>query len=80
MGLYPDLLPGYEPVSNGGKFHQDWGTIPAEKGLTLPEMIDAAKAGNLKALYVVGANPVGLSRNRSFRLCPTPSSSCRTCS
>ena len=59
MGLYPDLLPGYEPLSNAGRFRPDWGTIPAEKGLTLPEMIDAAKNGKLKALYVVGSNPVG---------------------
>jgi NADH-quinone oxidoreductase subunit G len=27
--------------------------------MTVPEMFDAAKAGELKALYVVGANPVG---------------------
>jgi len=59
MGLYPDLLPGYEPVSSADKFHQEWGKLPSEKGLTLPEMMDAAKAGKLKALYVVGSNPVG---------------------
>jgi len=59
MGLYPDLLPGYEPVANGGKFNQEWGLLPAEKGLSLPEMVEAAKAGKLKALYVVGSNPVG---------------------
>ena len=58
MGLYPDLLPGYEPVSSAAKFQQEWGKLPAEKGLTLPEMMDAAKAGKLKALYVVGANPI----------------------
>ncbi len=61
MGLYPDLLPGYEPIANSGKFHQEWGDLPTEKGLSLPEMIDAAKAGKLKALYVVGSNPVGRS-------------------
>jgi len=55
MGLYPDLLPGYEPVS-GGKFSAEWGSLPSEKGLTLPEMMEA---GKLKALYVVGSNPVG---------------------
>ena len=59
LGLYPDLLPGYEPVAAGGKFHAEWGQLPAEKGLTLPEMMEAAKAGKLKALYVVGSNPVG---------------------
>jgi NADH-quinone oxidoreductase subunit G len=59
MGLYPDLLPGYHRVSDTGKFHQEWGHVPSAAGMTLPEMIDAAKAGKLKALYVVGANPVG---------------------
>ncbi|HEX3602008.1 MAG TPA: molybdopterin-dependent oxidoreductase [Lacipirellulaceae bacterium] len=59
MGLYPDLLPGYEPAASASKFAQEWGTLPAEKGLTLPEMIDVAQTRKLKALYVVGANPVG---------------------
>jgi NADH-quinone oxidoreductase subunit G len=59
MGLYPDLLPGYEPVASTTKFKEEWGSLPPEKGLTLPEMIEAAKAGSLKALYVVGSNPVG---------------------
>jgi NADH-quinone oxidoreductase subunit G len=59
MGLYPDLLPGYEPVTGTDKFQKEWGNLPAGKGLSLPEMFDAAKAGKLKALYVVGSNPVG---------------------
>ena len=61
MGLYPDLLPGYEPHDSASKFHQEWGELPTQKGLALPEMIEAAKAGKLKALYVVGSNPVGRS-------------------
>ena len=59
MGLYPDLLPGYHPVASTGKFHQEWGSVPSEKGLSLPEMVDAAKSGKLRTLYVVGSNPVG---------------------
>ena len=59
MGLYPDLLPGYHPVSEKGKFHDEWGAVPSTPGLTLPEMADAAKDGRLKALYVVGSNPIG---------------------
>ncbi|HEX7892616.1 MAG TPA: NADH-quinone oxidoreductase subunit NuoG, partial [Terriglobales bacterium] len=59
MGLYPDLLPGYFPVSDGTKFHQEWGSVPKTSGLGLPQMLDAAKSGSLKGLYVVGANPVG---------------------
>jgi NADH-quinone oxidoreductase subunit G len=59
MGLYPDLLPGYLPVAESARFQQEWGALPSEKGLSLPEMMVAAKAGKLKALYVVGSNPVG---------------------
>src|SRR6266850_115784 len=60
MGLYPDLLPGYHSISDIGTFHQEWGgEIPRTTGLTLPEMIESAKAGKLKAFYVVGSNPVG---------------------
>jgi NADH-quinone oxidoreductase subunit G len=59
MGLYPDLLPGYHRAADTGKFHTEWGGVPSQPGLTLPQMVDTAKAGNLKAFYVVGANPLG---------------------
>ncbi len=59
MGLYPDLLPGYHRVADTSPFHEEWDGVPREKGLTLPEMVEHAKAGQLKGLYVVGANPVG---------------------
>jgi NADH-quinone oxidoreductase subunit G len=59
MGLYPDMLPGYAPVSSATKFHTDWlDAIPPTAGLNLLQMVDAAKEGNLKALYVVGSNPI----------------------
>jgi len=59
MGLYPDLLPGYHLVAGSSEFHREWGEIPQGAGLDLPDMVDAAKSGKLKALYVVGSNPVG---------------------
>jgi NADH-quinone oxidoreductase subunit G len=59
MGVYPDLLPGYHPVADSGKFHEEWGGVPQAPGLTLQEMVESARSGKLKALYVVGANPVG---------------------
>jgi NADH-quinone oxidoreductase subunit G len=59
MGLYPDLLPGYFPVSGTNKFRDDWGGLPDAPGLNIPQMFDAAKSSKLKALFVVGANPVG---------------------
>jgi NADH-quinone oxidoreductase subunit G len=59
MGLYPDLLPGYVPVAENTKFHAEWDSdLPSKPGMTLPQMAAAAKEGKLKALYVVGANPV----------------------
>jgi NADH-quinone oxidoreductase subunit G len=59
MGLYPDLLPGYHRVAGSTTFHQEWGDIPQAAGLDLPGMVDAAKNGKIKALYVVGSNPIG---------------------
>jgi NADH-quinone oxidoreductase subunit G len=59
MGLYPDLLPGYEPLAETASFQEEWGKLPTEKGLSLPEMVESAKNDKLKALYVVGSNPVG---------------------
>jgi len=58
MGLYPDLLPGYHPTAGNTDFHKEW-AIPQTTGLDLPGMVEAGKAGKLKALYVVGSNPVG---------------------
>jgi NADH-quinone oxidoreductase chain G len=58
MGLYPDLLPGYHPISGNSEFHKEWGGIPQAAGLDLPGMIEAGKTGKLKALYVVGSNPI----------------------
>ena len=59
MGLYPDLLPGYQPASSIGRFDEEWGALPQAAGLDFAGMVEAGKAGRLKALYVVGSNPVG---------------------
>jgi NADH-quinone oxidoreductase subunit G len=59
MGLYPDLLPGYHLTTGSSEFHKEWPHIPQTAGLDLPGMVEAAKAGTLKALYVVGSNPIG---------------------
>ncbi|MBZ5520935.1 MAG: NADH-quinone oxidoreductase subunit NuoG [Acidobacteriia bacterium] len=58
MGLYPDLLPGYVATATPGKFGEEWGALPKEKGLSLSEMIEGAKQGRVAALYIVGSNPV----------------------
>ncbi len=56
MGLFPDLLPGYVPVTAPGPF-AEYPNLPAAPGKTLPQMLDVANGG-LGALLVVGANPV----------------------
>lgn len=62
VGCVPDMLPGGRPVSIfdfTGKYETAWkGSIPAEEGLTLLEIIDGAKAKKVKGLYVMGENPV----------------------
>jgi len=58
MGLCPDLLPGYVSISGRTKFHDEWSTLSHDPGMGLLQMVDAAKHDQLKALYVVGANPI----------------------
>jgi NADH-quinone oxidoreductase subunit G len=57
MGLFPDLLPGYVPVTAPGAFAEYRG-IPQTPGKALPEIFEAAAKGELGALLVVGADPV----------------------
>src|SRR5260370_40576051 len=63
MGVLPDRLPGYAYVGNPHaheSFEKLWGCgpLPTKAGLTTPQMVEAAQAGKLNALYVVGANPL----------------------
>jgi predicted molibdopterin-dependent oxidoreductase YjgC len=67
MGLLPDRLPGYMRVADAPArqfFGEFWGCgLPEKPGLDSRAMLDAAAAGRLKALYVVGANP---AKNTNF--------------
>lgn len=62
MGALPNVYTGYQPVSDAAcraKFSQAWGgPLPAQPGLTVGQMLDAAQLGQLKAMYIVGENPV----------------------
>jgi NADH-quinone oxidoreductase subunit G len=62
MGVLPDRLPGYAYTDNAAAregFERLWGgVIPSKTGLTTPQMVEAAQSGKLKALYVMGANPL----------------------
>ncbi len=58
MGLSPDCLPGYVPVGDAAgraAFEKSWGrTLPSGPGLSAPEILDAAAAGTVRALWIVG--------------------------
>lgn len=61
-GALPDLLPGYQKLSNGEvrrKFEQAWDNchLDPQPGLALTEMFNAARDGKIKAIYLVGENP-----------------------
>lgn len=62
MGGLPNVYPGYQKVEtleNKKKFEKAWKTELSDKpGLTASEMIDFAGSGQLKALYIIGENPV----------------------
>jgi len=61
MGLFPDLLPGYVPVTAPGAF-SEYSNLPSAPGKTLPQMLEAAASGDLGALLVVGADPVSRAK------------------
>lgn len=62
MGALPDRLTGFQHVENARmreKFEKHWGaTIPPQKGWHLSQMFEAMERGDLRALYVIGENPV----------------------
>ncbi|RMD53760.1 MAG: 4Fe-4S dicluster domain-containing protein, partial [Nitrospirae bacterium] len=61
VGCIPDGLPihrGIDDVENRRNLEHLWDrAIPEKMGLTLMEMLEMAKRGELKALYVMGENP-----------------------
>ena len=58
MGALPDTYTAYRTVGDeevARSFEAAWGvTLPREKGYTIPQMFDAAVAGDLKAMYIFG--------------------------
>jgi formate dehydrogenase major subunit len=63
-GLIPMMLPDYQHVSQPAvraSFEQAWklpaGTLDAEPGLTVVEVMHAIKAGGIRGMYVMGENP-----------------------
>ena len=62
MGCLPNVLPAYQAVDNDavrGKVETAWGaTLPAKPGMTVVEMTNAALKGTVKAIYIMGENPM----------------------
>lgn len=62
MGALPSVYPGYQGVSDAEirkKFEAAWGCeLPGTPGLTHTEIFDAIDKGKIKALYLVGENPI----------------------
>jgi len=62
MGALPNVYPGYQNVTVEDarkKFEAAWGiSLPAKVGLTVTEMIPGILDGKIKALYILGEDPV----------------------
>ena len=61
MGVAPELLPGQAPYADEqarARFAQAWNTTLPSGGATLMEMLARCRRGEIKALYLVGENPL----------------------
>lgn len=64
MGGLPNVITGYQSVADENvraKFESAWQTnagIPSKPGLTVTEMVNGVLDGRIKALYIMGENPV----------------------
>jgi formate dehydrogenase (NADP+) alpha subunit len=62
MGSMPDHLPGYQGLDEREaiqRFERSWQRpIPKTPGISAMEMIQAAETGSVKAMYIMGENPL----------------------
>ena len=62
MGTLPDSLPGHVSIKDEKgrkKWEAAWGTkLSPDPGLNLVRMLKEAEKGNLKAIYIMGENPL----------------------
>jgi len=64
LGGLPNVLTGYQAVTVNdvrAKFEGAWQTsvkIPAKAGLTVTELMNGVLDGSIKALYILGENPI----------------------
>lgn len=69
MGALPDRLPGFQHLEVDelrAKFETHWGaTIPPKRGWHLSQMFEAMERKELRALYVLGENPLQSEADRN---------------
>ena len=63
MGALPNVLTGYQAVTDPEKRKASeaaWGVsaLPAKPGLTMGEMMSTKPEGGVKAMYIMGENPI----------------------
>lgn len=62
MGALPNVFTGYQQVGSEEarkKFERAWSvSLPPAPGLTIVEIMNAAHAGKIKGLYIMGENPM----------------------
>jgi formate dehydrogenase major subunit/formate dehydrogenase alpha subunit len=62
MGGLPNVYPGYQNVTSieaRKKFEEAWGvSLPDKVGLTTTEMVSGTENGEIRALYILGEDPV----------------------
>lgn len=62
MGGLPNVYPGYQAVNvaaNKEKFEKAWNATLSDKvGLTIPGVLEGLSAETVKAVYIVGENPM----------------------
>ena len=61
-GCLPNAFPGYQTIDEATvrKFQGAWGNhpLPPEKGMVVTDMVEAAREGRVKAMYITGENPL----------------------
>ena len=62
MGTVSDSLPGGQPISSAAerkKWEKNWDfNLSPDPGLDVLRMVEEAERGNLKALFIMGENPI----------------------
>lgn len=72
MGSLPNVFTGYQKVDDDAarqKFEKAWGvSLSGKPGLTHTEIFDAAYNGDIKAVFLIGENPVLTEANAAHSI------------